>query len=138
MMKFILILIASAFLGFVEQSDQVKRESIAERPCREHPQLVDRCFSFRGRMSYFNGTPSVRIWRVGTNRILGVSEGRFALQGDSNLPASIEAQLEIDSKVLFGDFTVCPFTPDEPGVMRLVCVESAANVSVRVYKRSEP
>jgi hypothetical protein len=106
---------------------------IAERSCRQHPQLTGRCFTIRGRMNYWNGNPSVRIWRVGTRRILGISEGRFKRDGYVNLPASIEARLSWDSD-LFGDFVVCPFTRDEPGVMRLVCVESVTNVTVRPRK----
>ena len=75
-------------------------------------------------MSYYNGTPSVRIWRVGTTRILGVSESRFKLRGFANLPQKIESELSLHTD-LFGDFVLCPFTPDETGVMRLVCIDSA-------------
>jgi hypothetical protein len=32
---------------------------------------------------------------------------------------------------ILADFTVCPFTPDKPGVMRMVCVDSATKVTVR-------
>src|ERR1017187_9354282 len=95
----------------------------AVRPCREHPQLVDKCFTMRGRMNYWNGSRPVRIWRVGTTRILGVSDGRFQIPGVVNLPAEIEATLSWHTD-LFADFVVCPFTRDEPEVMRLVCVDS--------------
>jgi hypothetical protein len=107
--------------------------SIAERSCRQHPQLTGQCFRIRGRMNYWNGNPSVRIWRVGTKRILGVSDVRFKIDGYVNLPPSIEARLSWDTD-LFGNFVVCPFTRDAPGVMRLVCVESVSNVTVRPRK----
>ena len=81
-------------------------------------------------MSFYNGAPSVRIWRVGTHRILGVSEQRFSVEGFCNLPASIFDRLSWDAD-LFADFIVCPFTRDEPGVMQLVCVESATNIVIR-------
>jgi hypothetical protein len=81
-------------------------------------------------MAFYGGAPSVRIWRVGTRRILGVSEQRFQLEGYCNLPTRIRERVAWDTD-LFGDFVVCPFTPDEPGVMRLVCVESATNMIVR-------
>ena len=81
-------------------------------------------------MSFYNGNPSVRIWRVGTTRILGVSEQRFYAEGYCNLPASVRDRLSWDSD-LFADFVVCPFTREEPGVMQLVCVESARHIIVR-------
>ena len=86
--------------------------------------------SVRGRMSLYNGAPSVRIWRVGTKRLLGVSEQRFAVAGFCNLPASIRERLSWDSD-LFADFVVCPFTAEEPGVMQLVCVDGATHIVLR-------
>jgi hypothetical protein len=100
------------------------------KPCRQHPQIVGACFTFRGRMSSWNGAPSVRIWRVGTKRILGVSEQRFRLDGYCNLPRDLAGKLSWDTD-LFGEFTVCPFTQEKPGAMRMVCVESGANLEVR-------
>ena len=81
-------------------------------------------------MSYWNGTPSVRIWPVGTQRMLGVSEQRFLDEGYCDLPDDIAAKLSWDSD-LFADFVVCPFTPNQPGVMRLVCVDSGTHLDVR-------
>jgi hypothetical protein len=81
-------------------------------------------------MAFYNGAPSVRIWRVGTRRVLGVSEQRFRVEGYCNLPPAILERVGWDSD-LFADFVVCPFTRDEPGVMRLVCVDSAPNLVVR-------
>ena len=91
------------------------------------------CYQVRGRMSLANGTPSVRIWPVGTKRIIGVSEGRFYLEEYANVPDELVRQLTWDN-AMFADFTVCPFTDDKPGVMRLVCVESAENVEIRERK----
>lgn len=81
-------------------------------------------------MNLYNGAPSVRIWRVGTKRILGVSEQRFAVEGYCNLPPAIANRLAWESD-LFADFVVCPFTREQPGVMQLVCVDSATNILVR-------
>jgi hypothetical protein len=98
--------------------------------CSKHPKLSGACFTVHGRMNYWNGSPSVRIWIVGTKRIFGVSEGRFYEPGVCNLPQTIADQLDWE-KDLFADFVVCPFTSDEPDVMRLVCVESASKIFVR-------
>jgi len=102
----------------------------AEKPCNQHPQLAGACYVVRGRMGFYNGTPSVRIWRVGTKRILGVSEGRYRMEGYANIPQAVVRQLSWDHW-LFGDFTVCPFQPERPEAMRLVCVQGVTNTSVR-------
>jgi hypothetical protein len=86
-------------------------------------------------LSAYNGAPSARIWPVGSTRLLGVSEQRFADPGVCNLPDAVARMLSFDRDV-FADFVLCPFTPDEPGVMRLVCVDSATHVAVRA--RSSP
>jgi hypothetical protein len=98
-----------------------------DKACREHPNLVGACFTVHARMRYYNGAPSVRLWPVGTDRLLGVSEGRFDLPGYQNLPVSLREELD-HRREIYADFVVCPFTPSEPGAMRLVCVESATKI----------
>ena len=109
------------------QPPQVATE---EKSCRSHPQLVGRCFSLRGRLSVYNGSPALRIWRVGTRRIVGISEQRFSLPGYRNVPANIANQINQDVAI-FGDFLVCPFTPSRPREMQLVCIESAKNLVIK-------
>jgi len=46
------------------------------------------------------------------------------------MPPDLSHLLTVDNEI-FADFVICPFTPDEPGVMRLVCVDSASNVVVK-------
>src|SRR5262245_58842934 len=98
-----------------------------DKACREHPNLVADCFTVHARMRYYNGAPSVRLWPIGTDRLLGVSEGRFDLPGYQNLPTSLREALD-HRREIYADFGVCPFTPSEPGVMRLVCVDSATKI----------
>lgn len=107
---------------------------ITARSCREHPQLIGKCVAMRGRLSVFNGTPAVRLWRVGTRRMLGISEQRFSLPEYRNLPESLAQQLNGDNEI-FGDFLVCPFTRPKPHEMQLVCIESAKNVVVQKKKQ---
>lgn len=98
--------------------------------CKAHPQLSGSCFEIRGRMAPSNGTPSLRIWPVGTKRLLGVSESHSSGSENYNVPKGLLEHLSF-GKAIYADFTVCPFTDDEPGVMRIVCVESAENISIR-------
>jgi len=104
-----------------------------DKSCRTHPQLIGKCFAVHGRLSVYNGTPAVRLWRSGSRRILGVSEQRFNLPGYRNLPESLSRQLNGDNEV-FGDFLVCPFTRPKPREMQLVCIESAKNMSIQKRK----
>jgi len=108
-------------------------DQVTKKTCKEHPMLSGLCYKIRGRMSLSNGAPSVRIWPVGTKRMLGISEGRFYLKEYVNVPDKLVSQLTWDN-AMFADFTVCPFTDDKPGVMRFVCVESAENIEVRKWK----
>jgi hypothetical protein len=100
------------------------------KPCREHPQLVGKCFNVHGRLSTYNGNPAVRLWRIGTKRVLGVSDQRFSLPGYRNIPEDLSKQLNGETEIL-GDFLVCPFTRPRPGEMQLMCIESAKNIVVK-------
>jgi hypothetical protein len=99
----------------------------AQKSCREHPQLIGKCFRVHGRLSTYNGNPAVRLWRTGTKRVLGVSDQRFSLPEYRNLPEDLTKQLNGENE-LFGDFLVCPFTRAKPREMQLVCIESAKDV----------
>jgi len=101
-----------------------------EKSCRQHPQLIGKCFTIRGRLSVYNGNPALRLWKAGTRRLLGVSDQRFALKGYRNVPENIERQLNQDVS-LFGDFLVCPFTETRPAEMQLVCIETGKHLVVR-------
>lgn len=73
----------------------------------------------------------MRIWPIGSKRLLGISDGRFLLPNYENIPPDIVAQLVTADSVMFADFMVCPFTQDVLGVMRLVCLDAAKNILVK-------
>ena len=77
----------------------------------------------------WNGTPTYRISVTGTKRLLGVSEGRFRPNGYELLPLEIPQPTNFDSEY-FGDFTVCPFEPEQPKRMRLVCVSAVNHLRI--------
>jgi hypothetical protein len=100
-----------------------------EKPCHDQPALVGKCFAVRGRLSLYNGTPTVRLWKAGTKRVLGVS-GSYAQAGYSSIPAELEQQLSWEME-LWGEYLVCPFTRRRPGEMQLVCIDKAKKVVSR-------
>ena len=106
-------------------------------PCKV-PENASECYWTRGRIREDNGTPAYRMWKVGTNRLLGIYSGPSTYNDPLSLdnenpefPANVEkiwtSRLGAD---LYGDFEVCPLAPEHPGAMRPVCVESAKNLFV--------
>ncbi len=75
---------------------------------------------------YTNGTPSLRIWRVGSKKILGVLPAENEI-----IPESLKDALNGFNKSVYADLEVCPFTKEQPGAMQMVCVESARNLVVK-------
>jgi hypothetical protein len=105
-----------------------RRAKIAEtrsRNCAADPDLVGTCFTVHGRLSRRSGTPSTRIWPVGTHRILGVS-GEI-------IPDNVERQLRDDAEI-FGDYRVCPLTPQQPGKMQSVCIDKAERLVAKTNR----
>jgi hypothetical protein len=114
------------------------------------------CYWTHGRLSVANGNPSLRLWKVGTKRILGVYSGPSTFPPRTNedsespeLPANLDRAYEAEYKrrlkikdpdaglpePVFADFEVCPLEPGHPGWMQAVCVESVKNVFLQ---RVEP
>lgn len=125
---FLLLISCSAVLA----QDAPKSPSV---PCRAQPSLVSSCFRVRGRLSLYNGAPTIRLWRVGTKRILGVSAS-YSKAGYSSIPEEIEKLLNWESEV-WGDFLVCPFTRQKANEMQMICIESGKNVVIRKRAVSE-
>jgi hypothetical protein len=93
--------------------------------CRSNPALVGPCFEVQGRAFASNGTPSLRVAIQDTKRVLGVlpSENEIA-------PKCLRREVTFKQDVV-GRFTVCPFSQDKPGTMRMVCVEEVRDAAVR-------
>jgi len=109
-----------------------KQTHPAAQQCRTDPDLIDECFHLNGRLTAYNGDPTYRIWRVGTHRLLGVTDRPFP-QDMVVLPEPLASKMKWGLEA-WGDFLVCPFTGDEPGTMQKVCIESADDVT---FKRRE-
>jgi hypothetical protein len=90
--------------------------------CKRDPDIVGACFTVHGRLSYWNGAPSLRISRIGTRRILGV----HTETAPENVPKLWGE--DVFATDIYGDFNVCPFTKEKPGHMQMVCIESASHL----------
>jgi len=103
--------------------------------CRTRADVVGRCFSVHGRLSVYNGTPSIRLWPLGSKRLLGVLDPNDVsiAPGSTVLPDDIKLKLDWNKDV-FGDFFVCPLSKVEPGRMQTICLESGKHLTVREHK----
>ena len=105
-----------------------------ERDCRGNPKVIAGCFSIHGRAFASNGTPDLRIWRIGTRRILGVTA--TSMPDDAEEPIAPENLLRAlggTEHFVFGDFEVCPFTAEREGEMQMVCVQKANHLVLKPY-----
>lgn len=120
-------------------------------PCKI-PENASMCYWTHGRLSVYNGSPSFRIWQIGTRHILGVFNGPSHYPASTNddignpeLPAELYRAYEVDNRRLkretgtmwaipppvFADFEVCPLRPERKGWMQAACIESAKNILVQ-------
>lgn len=120
--------------GFAANGEQVPTRRVA---CRTRHNAGS-CYWTHGRLSYYNGTPAVRVWKIGTNRLLGIYSGlsvdRRSLDNENpELPANVAKSFNPAKNRIFGDFEVCPLEPERKGAMQAVCVEAAKNVVVSEF-----
>ena len=92
--------------------------------------FVGPCQTVHGRLFLTNGTPGARLWKVGTNRVLGVWEW-IGEGSPCPLPTYLEKPLVKDDKVVFADFVIRPVTQSTPGYMQMVCVVSGSKMTTR-------
>ena len=95
-----------------------------------------------GRMAFYEGTHNVRIWPIGTHRLLGVEyvPGSVENPTDEHPDGVFWMPLELSNTSTFGveiygDFEVCPLAKKTPHAMQFVCVESATNMVVKDYNK---
>jgi len=92
------------------------------------------CFVVRGDLRPSNGTPSLRLHRLGTRRILGVVGGDGEADSPTLLPPALQAAMAPatpgDLNQVTGDFRVCPLASERAGWMQPVCIVSASHVAV--------
>lgn len=94
------------------------------------------CRVVHGRMAFYNGSFSYRIWVIGTRRVLGVvdARGRNVDEVDA-LPQPLPDRLRPYQgdpwrPRVYGDFKVCAFTRQRQGVMQRVTLEAAKTIVV--------
>jgi hypothetical protein len=111
----------------------------AQTTCQHSPLLAGRCLWVHGRLSPWNGSPSYRIWQVGTHHVMGVHDADNAHEFMYPLPPAVRAATPAGADpaktAIWGDFLLCPFTKARPGWMQYVCVAQTAHLSASPITR---
>jgi hypothetical protein len=100
------------------------------------PEIAAACYWAHGRLSVANGNPTIRVWKIGTRRMLGILSGPGAEKRDPSdslhpeLPGNVDRAFKTLESRIFADFEICPLEPERVGVMQDVCIESAKNIVV--------
>jgi hypothetical protein len=113
--------------------------AVPQRPAKrmivcKTPENATSCYWAHGRLSIYNGTPTYRLWKIGTHRILGIYSGPNGESTDAldaehpKLPPNLDRAFKSLSTEVFGDFEICPLEQEEAGVMQAACIESAKNI----------
>ena len=111
-------------------------ENYRDQLCKT-PQLAPACIQVHARLWAGNGTPSTRLWPIGTHHIYGIYSNRYGFAHDHTnldneapeLPAMIDKfRGNSPSWTVYGDFEVCPLEPHIPGHMQAACIASATHI----------
>lgn len=102
--------------------------------CAPIPLAKAPCFVVHGVLAPANGTPALRIHRLGAQRVLGVLGGDGDAASATILPTALRSAMTPaspgDLNSVSGDFTVCPLASERAGWMQPVCIADAAHVAV--------
>jgi hypothetical protein len=110
-------------------------------PCKTEANAKS-CYWTHGRLMLHEGTPSFRLWKIGTHRMLAIwsgpsvdYEGGAADNEHSEFPANIRRVFRPSKNGIFADFDVCPLESETPNVMQAACIESAKNIFIEDFDK---
>jgi hypothetical protein len=111
-------------------------DAYRQQPCKT-PQIAPICLRFHGRLSAGNGTPSIRLWQIGTHHIYGIYSNRYGYTNDSQKLDNESPELHFTFPsdlpeslgwTLYGEFEVCPLEPRIQGHMQAACIAKATHI----------
>src|ERR1700730_203354 len=127
--------LASALILCALVAQAVPQKTATRTILCKTPENASTCYWTRGRLAFYNGNPPYRLWKIGTNRVLGIFSGPSIWpphdqrdQSNPELPATINSVFRPPDNRIFADFEICPLDPERPGWMQDACIESAKNI----------
>lgn len=113
----------------------VAAKDYRQDPCEAAANLA--CLHIHGRLASGNGTPSTRLWHIGTRHIYGIYSNWYGfLHDDETLDnESPELHFTLPKDIprpggftVYGDFDLCPLEPLMRGHMQAACIASATHI----------
>ena len=104
-------------------------QALPDTDWRQHYPVVDTCFTVHGKLQAWNGSPTFRIWIVGTNRILGVAQRDSGETFLVAMPRALTSLVAWDT-IVYGNFKVWPLEKFHQGWMQSVAVDSATELVI--------
>jgi hypothetical protein len=100
--------------------------------CSRAPLKPAACFDIRGRLSAWNGAPSLRLQPAGGRRLLGVLGPEGDAVSPVLLPEVVRAAMAPPApgslRPVAGVFRVCPLALQKPGHMQPVCIAGVSHL----------
>jgi hypothetical protein len=136
------IRIVPALIFFLTAQASTTSQHYRTLPCKTAA-LAPSCIRIHGRLWQGNGTPSTRLWQIGTHHIFGIYSNQYGFTHDAqtednedpSLPGNIGRQRDRQRnggfsylRDVYADFDVCPLEPHIAGHMQAACIESATHV----------
>lgn len=113
-------------------------QAFRNQPCKT-PENARSCTQVHGKLWAGDGTPSTRLWAIGSHQIFGIYSNRYGFVHDGETgdneapelhfmrPKSMPGQ---GGWTLYGDFEVCPLEPKIQGRMQAACIAGATHIVV--------
>ena len=86
--------------------------------CQTDPDLAGACYSIRGRVGLGPNGLTMRLWQVGTEKMMNLGEGM--------LPDELSSLVTPGTRV-YANMIVCPLASGIPRTQPTVCIESASH-----------
>jgi hypothetical protein len=100
---------------------------LANQVCASNDSIfVGPCRSFRARLVPGADNIRIRIWPVGSSRLLGYTDGALKCR----LPPMLKHLMD-EGKTVYADVSVRPVTLSQPGHMQFACVASAEHMKAQ-------
>ena len=124
-----------AVLALLLSGQAMARTDYRREPCKA-PAVARSCVHIHGRLRAGNGTPSVRLWQIGTHHLYGIYSNQYGFAHDDQtldneapeLHFALPRGTPVGGWTVYGDFEVCPLEPLIKGHMQAACIASAAHV----------
>jgi hypothetical protein len=123
-------------LALLVSGRALAQKNYRQEPCKTH-EIAQSCVHIHGRLTAGNGTPSTRLWQIGTHHIYGIYSNRYGFIHDEQTLDNESPQLHfalpkgtpnVGGWTIYGDFEVCPLEPLIQGHMQAACIANADHV----------